>query len=428
MCSSQRNSTFGCVLCVIPIFGFLVILGCSEEDQDNGVEPGHSDTDTDTDSDSDTGFATDTDADSDVDTDSGSDTGTLLQGCSGQILRKIPLDLGAPGPWPVGALTTTVGKMRTEIWYPATPGSESAADRVKYDIRDHLPDPSKVSEEENPIQTCDCYRDLPIDDQAGPYPAVLFLHGTAGFRTQNLEQMTHFASRGFIVVASDHPGICFKDMISNPLGTLGANQSRDARKIFDVLKNPVGDMTFLTSHVDTNRVGAMGHSAGGTAINGLGDIAKVLMPLAGAGNPGAYDSVLFMIGSEDTMGNHAAYDAAQAVRRRIVVDRGDHLTGTSLCGLRDPTDPSRTLLKIIQENNIGGVMGQMAGGLFKGCNELPEDESPFVSQITAIEIINYVTAGVLEETLQCSKTAAEQLSLVSVQFGNNVAEYQEELK
>ena len=73
-------------------------------------------------------------------------------------------------------------------------------------------------------------------------------------------------------------------------------------------------------------------------------------------------------------------------------------------------------------------MSQMAASLFKGCNPLPEDDTPFVNQLTAIEIINYVTAGVLEETLHCSTTAAEQLSLVTDKFGKNVAEYQEEVE
>ena len=32
--------------------------------------------------------------------------------------------------------------------------------------------------------------ELPIDDQNGPYPVVVFIHGTASWRTQSLTQMT----------------------------------------------------------------------------------------------------------------------------------------------------------------------------------------------------------------------------------------------
>ena len=52
-------------------------------------------------------------------------------------------------------------------------------------------------------------------EEAGRGTPVVFVHGTASFRTQSLTQMTHWASRGFVVLAADHPKIRLKDLLAN---------------------------------------------------------------------------------------------------------------------------------------------------------------------------------------------------------------------
>ena len=49
-------------------------------------------------------------------------------------------------------------------------------------------------------------------------PPVVFVHGTAGFRSQSLEIVTHWASRGFVVIAADHPGLYLGDLIRSVCG------------------------------------------------------------------------------------------------------------------------------------------------------------------------------------------------------------------
>lgn len=408
--------------------------GDSDVDSDvDGDADGDSDADADVDGDSDGDSDTDTDGDSDAgadaDADSDTDVSPIVDGCEGQKLREIPADLGAEGPWPVGALTTVLNGITTEVWYPAAPGSEVGKDKIIYDIREHIPDPSAVSDEENPIQECNCYRDLPLDTEAGPYPVLIFVHGTAGFRTTNLEQMAHWAGRGFIVAASDHPHITFEDMVTNPFGTGSATQALDARGVFAALAAPAGDISFMAGHVDATRQGVMGHSAGAGAITGLGDIAQVLILYAGGSAPSpAPTSALFINGDQDTASGEIGYDGAAATKRRVVVAGGGHLVGSSLCGLRNPEDPSMDLLDIMQENGVGGIFMTMAGGLFQGCNELPNDDNgEFINEVRGIEIFNYATAGVFEETLHCSPTAGEELQKISDEFGADIATYLEEL-
>jgi hypothetical protein len=181
------------------------------------------------------------------------------------------------------------------------------------------------------------------------------------------------------------------------------------------------------------RKGAMGHSAGGTAINSLGDVCQVLIPHAGGGSapPTPPASALFTRGNQDSLGSGAqgAYDGAQPIKRLMMINRGEHLVGTSMCVLRDPQDPTRDLLDLIQENNIGGpIISSMAAGLFKGCNEDVNDDEPFINVFDGIAILNYATAGALEETLQCSETAAEELAKIEQVFGDDVAVYEETLQ
>jgi hypothetical protein len=107
-----------------------------------------------------------------TDTSSGDPTGAQAEGCDGARLLAVPEDTSLPGPWPVGARTVVFNGLTLEVWYPATPGSEVDMTPIEYDIRSSLPDSeqAKVPDESNPWQPCDCYRDLPLDADHGPYP------------------------------------------------------------------------------------------------------------------------------------------------------------------------------------------------------------------------------------------------------------------
>ncbi|MBL8718411.1 MAG: hypothetical protein JNL79_20685 [Myxococcales bacterium] len=155
--------------------------------------------------------------------------------CDGSKLLAVPTDTSQRGPWPVGAKTVTLAGLVTEVWYPAVVGSDAGKTKLQYDIRKHLPpaDAAKIPDADNPLQACDCYADLPMDTAHGPYPLVLFIHGTAAFRTQSASQATHWASRGFVVVAADHPGIGLQDILAGQRRRRRAVGARRAREGVD---------------------------------------------------------------------------------------------------------------------------------------------------------------------------------------------------
>ena len=178
-------------------------------------------------------------------------------GCGEAVLCDVPADPAVRGPWAVGARTVDVEGYTVEVWYPAKYGSQKGKSQIVYDIRRLLPisERTKIPAEDNPWQDCDCYGNLPLDDQRGPYPLVVFVHGTGGYRMQNLTQMTHWASRGFVVAAADHPGLCLSDML---VGNMVYDIESDMDLLLPALKSPSGEIAFLAGHVDPDRIGFAG--------------------------------------------------------------------------------------------------------------------------------------------------------------------------
>lgn len=344
-------------------------------------------------------------------------------GCDGIPLLAVPDDPAETGPWPVGVRTTMLGELTAEVWYPATPGSEAGADTERYDIRLALPEreQGKISDEDNPWQPCDCYRDLPIDDAHGPYPTVFFIHGTAGFRTQSLPQMTHWASRGFVVIALDHPGLWLKDLIGSVCGGPSVTQAipDDIEIAMAAARGEMPGLDDITPHIDRDRFAVSGHSAGGSQTARWGDDAQVLIPMAAGGvDPGsALVSTLILGAVDDSVVPYTAqtdgFDDSPTPKRLVGIDNQGHLAFSGLCSLEN--EAGDDLLSIAVDAGVCGA--NLAGALFQ-CDDR------FLPDPDAWQIINYATSAVLEETLHCSEIAEQLADIESVYPG--VAEYRYE--
>jgi hypothetical protein len=321
-----------------------------------------------------------------------------VQGCSAEVkLLAAPADPAARGPWPVGARTLTLGGLTTEIWYPASPGSEQGKAPVTYDLRQWLPasEKSKIPDDAAPVQTCGCHRDLPLDEARGPYPIVLFVHGTAAFRTQSLPHMEHWASRGFVVVAADHPGLYLADALDFKLG---ASLPANVQTILDALEQPAGDLAFLAQRLDRTRIGLVGHSAGGNGIRGFGQApgVRVLIPLAAGGVDPASppESTLIMGGKIDKVVNYSGqkkgYDEAVPTRRLVGLDNAGHLFPTDLCWMSNAS--GQNIVQTATQYQIKNA--NLASGLF----DCPEGG---LGRERARDIVNHATTAALEEKLAC---------------------------
>lgn len=175
------------------------------------------------------------------------------------------------------------------------------------------------------------------DPADGDFPVVLFSHGLTGQPADYLGLLTRWAAAGFIVAAPTYP-----------------NTNRNARRIdfFDVLNQPA-DATHVLSgvlaldedsrdplrgRIDTERVGAAGHSAGGATTIGLFttrderlDAGIVLAGTSlgvGVAFSGRSVPMLFVHGQRDNVvaysAGRAAFEAVPWPKAMLTLPEGDH--------------------------------------------------------------------------------------------------------
>jgi predicted dienelactone hydrolase len=169
------------------------------------------------------------------------------------IIRRIPIYLfacalvfccgmhSAQAQFSAGFLQTQFATSATEnievaIWYP-TNEEETLVKRG--------PTTMMVSVAGTPIQK--------------KHPLVVISHGTGGMNMNHHEIAAATARTGFMVVALTHPGDNYKDRSS--VGKLSYFTERP-RQVSRTLDAILADASWA-SFIDTNRIGFIGHSAGG---------------------------------------------------------------------------------------------------------------------------------------------------------------------
>lgn len=351
--------------------------------------------------------------------------GPRTEACDGATLQPVPADPAERGPWTVGVRTVEVNDLTVEVWYPAGRFDEAETRPVFYDIREQLPtsERARISDEDAPYQPCDCYRDVPPDLRHGPYPVVMFLHGRGGFRTQSLPQMLHWASRGFVVIAADHPGVRLADVLQLACGgpAVPSDVRSDVEAILAAVRGRDDVFGFMHGRLDPTRVAIAGHSLGGMELASMGDIAEVLIPMAARGvQPGAaLESTLVLGGTADAIVSYdqqrRGYATSPAPKRLVGLANAGHLAFSTACTITNAE--GQDLGEIAIEADICGA-STLVSQMQCGPRLLPEPE--------AWQIIDTVTAAVLEETLHCDPAMATTFDTLRARY-SAVAELREEL-
>jgi hypothetical protein len=363
-------------------------------------------------------------------------------GCPGTTLLPVPLDPSVRGPWVVGVRTVTVGRLTAEIVYPAAPGSEQGKTPVIYDIRDWLPKNAVQTAQFTPIADSESpavqpiggnlFRDLPIDAGHGPYPAVIFMHGTSSFRIASGTTITQWASRGFVVIAADYPGLMLADELCSagcgcPSGT--ADFPGDIKAQIDALTAGSGDLAFLSGHVDMSRIGLSGHSVGGCTVAALAadTNVQVIIPLSSAAPTPASSSLkstMYISGMSDTVFGYAtgggvgdfvctnanagsvtdAYTNSAgppAIKKRLVgITGGGHLVPTDLC---QKNADGNNAIQVLHNHHYCGVDSVAIIGLpaLFDCGAAGFDWQ------VGLKDVDYASTAALEETLMCQDRTAQ---------------------
>ena len=221
----------------------------------------------------------------------------------------------------------------TVIWYPAPAGS--------------APIDSKYN----------AVLDAPLDNSAGPYPLLMFSHGSCGIPTQSTFLLPLLASYGFIVAAPPHPGNTLLDFPN--CGTTQA-QFDSARErpqdILFVLNALLAAATDATSPfygaIDANRLGMSGHSFGGFTTYVTASMEprfKIAIPMApfATGVPPLTIPSLTMLGQIDSVVNddaiRTAYVAASAPKYLVEIANAGHFAFSDNCFLSPDCNPPTTL-------------------------------------------------------------------------------------
>lgn len=266
-----------------------------------------------------------------------------------------PTTFTTPGPFGVGEMTLTLptDSASVEVWYPATQASIVGKPVATYDVSAWLP---PALQKLIPTGfTGGTYPSGGVRGVAvapGRFPLVVFSHGYAGFRDQSTFLTAFLASWGFVVAAPDHDSRDLTQVLGGPTGaTAKTTDVGDLEATIALMshENTTAASPFR-GHVDTKKIGAVGHSAGGVAVEALASVdphVATFIGLAGAtvglpGNPKhgtgsvvPHQPGLLMSGTADTVvptaGMITAYGKMHAPKRLILVKGAGHLVFADIC-------------------------------------------------------------------------------------------------
>jgi dienelactone hydrolase len=259
----------------------------------------------------------------------------------------LPDDPAARG-LPVGVRTLTTGEQTFEIWYPAADNSADLPTEMA-DFDQFVPQSfiDRVGEFEMPTMDTGAIRDGAPRAVEEPFPVVIFSHGFGGFRLQSIDYAVHLASRGYVVMAADHPGRTMADVLpclfSPPadgcdLSGFGSDPAvEDVQELMDWVEATEG--TEWHGVIDRERIALSGHSAGGGTTQTLGESDPrfdALLSMAAGARVDRDVPTLLMDGTCDgivtTESVTAAYEGLQDGALVHVLGAG-HLAFSDLCTL-----------------------------------------------------------------------------------------------
>ena len=335
---------------------------------------------------------------------------TMMMACSEPVTTE-PLDLPADqaeAGVPVGVRTVVSEDVTFEVWYPAAE-AEATADSEGADFLQFIPQVfiDTVGEVSLPSGDTGTYRDAVVRDTGEPLPVVLFSHGFGGFRLQSHALTSHLASRGYVVIAPDHPGRMMGDVLpclfSPPLegcDLTGFFEDPALEDLDVALSWAESGPDWLSLDLDT--VGLTGHSAGGNSTTAFGADPRIgaLLPMAGGGTVKRDVPTLFIDGTCDGIvtpdSTQASADASAAADIAHLAGAG-HLAFTDLCSL-DMIGLAEELLADRDDLNPA-FYDQLLALASDGCPEVaPTVDSPDCAE-------DYLDAEIAEEILRYGMTA-----------------------
>ena len=293
------------------------------------------------------------------------------------------------GPYPVGATTITIDDgvrdrpLTVEVWFPlAAAGDDAAPHRYTFVTGDFFDSAFAVTATAAEAAT------------DGPFPLVVYSHGSGGLRYIHSDYTETIASHGYVVVAPDHPGNTAIERVlesADPTEQIAYNRPLDVIAVIDAMTDP-GDAEAgaYAALVDPESIAVTGHSFGGYTtyavasgtdgnpggVTPADDRVDALIPLApavGDGDAGLLDDetlgridlpTLIIVGTDDKTtpvdpNVETAWASSNASPHyRLELVAGEHQSFTDLCdyadALADRPDANALVVGVITEMSVEG--------------------------------------------------------------------------
>jgi predicted dienelactone hydrolase len=234
------------------------------------------------------------------------------------------------GPYGVGARQVLFTKdsvaspgtprpLDTIVWYPTTPDADPIDSYYKAVL------------------------DAPLDLSDGPYPLLMFSHGSCGYPAQSTFLTALLASYGYVVAAPPHPGNTIFEF-PNCLTALSTSfQERPQDIIFvtdQLLAANADNSSPFFGAIDPQRIGMSGHSFGGLTtylVQGSDPRFRVAIPMAPAAFANFALTVpsLTILGAIDGVVNNAenrmAYQNSNPPKIKVEIEHAGHYAFSDGC-------------------------------------------------------------------------------------------------
>jgi dienelactone hydrolase len=251
-----------------------------------------------------------------------------------------------PGPYDVGITSLDLPDRKVSVFYPAPKGSSMGKQPATYSQLDALPESLAAAAPQLLPPGTDLTFVMPttfdgLPAAKGSFPLVVFSHGFGSFRLDASSVVSGIASWGFVVAAPEHIERDRAALVSGKVGGGVADLTgQDVKVITDTISLVGSADGALKGLSDTDKVGVVGHSAGGrAALSALSedqvDVAVGWAPAGRWDQPAPKKPSLVLAAKVDVLVPieevQTTFDGLAKPKRLVVVEKEGHNSFTDIC-------------------------------------------------------------------------------------------------